>query len=180
MTVDAWRFRVRAWDDHRPRNAADSWKPRWARPLLMNQLNRMHWATVGRVMELWQTATMEALLEHDFHRLRLEACEFEFLPVYQRSAADTAASAPTEKAIVDGCVKMGLIADDNRFHNLGQTSYSPQFSNWTGVTVRITSRPVVEGHRPRVECGCRESMELAQRANEMKRQKAKRTPSKRS
>lgn len=161
-------FRVQAWNDHKPRNASDAWKPRFDRPFLMNGLSKIHWGTERRLAKMWSEAAQEALRRERLEWMRFEALRFDFLPVYRHQPGDTASAAPTEKWIVDGFVRSGLIPDDNRFHNAGQLSLPPVLANWTGMTVRIIAKPVHADHRPHIECGCRESMALMQRTNDMK------------
>ena len=164
------KLEIKVWITKPPRNASPNWKPHWLRPTLMNQVEKSHWGVNSRVTTAWQNATMEAIEDAGIGWMRFDNIRFDFLPAYHRRiGGDTAATCFTEKAIVDGFVKAGVMPDDNGFHNAGQLSLPPvRVTGWTGMVVRATAKDKRDDHPSHLECGCRESMELMQRANDQK------------
>lgn len=117
----------------------------------------------------WKTAAGWAFNAAKAHRLRLDAVIIEFQPEYQRGPMpDTAGIFPTEKAIVDAVVELGVLPDDNGWHNAGHLSRPPVKGPVTGVRVRLWPVAAVPH-----ECTCRDVWERSQRANQLKAGRAR-------
>lgn len=112
----------------------------------------------------WKQAAGWAAIRAKADKARLDAVSFDFQPIYAKGPLpDTGGIHPTEKAIVDALVEVGMIPDDNRWHNAGQMSRRPIMGVETGVMVTVYPAEV-EPH----SCTCRESRERSQRANQIK------------
>lgn len=143
------------------------------RPLTLNAERNMHWAKAAKVTAEWKSGAMLVAQEVGLHQVRWERAKFTFRPSYPsaRALPDTGAIYPAEKAIVDALVELGVIPDDNRFHNAGQLSLPPMV-NPTGlppaVLVRVAPRPADLQHGYREVCGCEAAHRASQLENDLR------------
>jgi len=117
------------------------------RPVSLNSERAKHWTARNSATKEWLQAAGWAVTETGLHQLRLARAEFTFQPVYAGgNLPDTANIYPTEKAIVDAVVALGVIADDNRFHNAAHHSLAPVLGDSYRVEVTVTAVGGVVGH----------------------------------
>lgn len=141
------------------------------RPLTLNAERDLHWAQAAKVIAEWKRVASLTARSGGLARARWERARFTFRPVYPdgRAVPDTGAIYPVEKAIVDALVELGVIPDDNRFHNAGQLSLPPMVdSSWQSpaVLVRVSPHPADLGHGYREQCGCQQAREASQLEND--------------
>lgn len=87
------------------------------RPLLANQVHRMHWAAVGRERTAWGDAAIQAAritgLPKPIGRVDITV-HAEFPD--RRNLPDPDGISPTVKGVIDGLVRGGYLTGDTRTH----------------------------------------------------------------
>jgi len=88
----------------------------------LNANDRVHWRTRARWTKAWRHAAWHAVANRDVNPIPLRLDQVHIIAELRfrdRRRRDPANWAPTAKAIVDGLVDYGLIADDDHRHVVG-------------------------------------------------------------
>lgn len=130
-----------------------------ARPVLANEVRRMHWATQASFVAEWRGAF--SVLARKARVPHLEAASVEVTHYVARSGRlpDVGACAPSAKAACDGLVDAGVLTDDDPAHLVSLTYTVAQMPPaWKRPGVRsalgvvVTEVPfAVAVHAPKTE-----------------------------
>lgn len=96
------------------------------RPLLANQVHRMHWAKVGRERTAWGDAAIQAARIAKLPKLHRVALAFHAEYPTRRSLPDPDGIAPSAKGVIDGLVRGGFLRGDTAEHVASVTYLPPR------------------------------------------------------